>query len=940
MSLLLAVTAMTTWAQSTAYVSTYEELSAAVSNGSVNNIVVTANIDVPCETSGNTGANDLKGKSTAQLIIDRSLTLQSQAGSKHIIKRVAADGATSSALKSLIAIRGNGNGTSGTDNLTENTKEVTFTNIIIDGGADWGSISVNDRFNAAANACGYSGRATIDVYLGGTLNLEDGVEIRNGFTTKSDTSLLNDASTSQCFGGAIRVDYHNNTGGGTVNIKAGASIHDCTARGGYGGALGAYNYARLNLYGGTISNCSATNGGAIACTYRSATGYGSDSAGTIRMYGGTISNCHASYGGAFLMHGTNVDDYFLGGTITGCSATDGGVMYVGEKNSSPNVHLVAHSSGRLTISSCSNTHATSAESTGGYDYIYLNKGTISETPVFQVTFIHNNTEFAVLHVLQGDSLGEAFPAAPVNAGLRFLGWYNGNTQVTSSTAITDNITLTAKWDFYGSGTSANPYQIPSADAWDLLAYNVNNGDTYSGIFFQQTANISVTTMVGPSTTDGSYKSFNGTFDGNGKTLDVSISGTGEWTALFGALNGATVKNLHITGSITTDGVRAASIAGFICGESTLENCWSEVAITSSKENHWVDAGAFVARINSGNTLTLNGCLFTGSITYSDADAYEGGGMVGWAQKPTTVNFANCVFAPSTISITKYKDQYTFAATYDGYATKTIDNCYYNDVAGALVKTDTEEGFVPEGKHWHSITADTDVTLSSLGSATATYNVSGITAYAHGIRCNDVFYAGGEESVSLTLSHGTRAGYSFSQYTVSGGGTLTNPATNTPTLSMTDADQVIGAEWTTDESLSIAVTSATVLGESKYLTTFYNGTLDYQLPPGALAYTAGKDGDKVVFYRIGPDSNVIPHDTAVIIVADSSAVSDGILTLTRLDSTTVTARDGNILRGYDADTTKPAGTVYVLGVAGSPSTLGFHPFTGSTIPAGKACYIEE
>ena len=607
---------------------------------------------------------------------------------------------------------------------------------------------------------------------------------------------------------------------------------------------------------------------------------------------------------------------------------------------SPTLHIVDSSSGWLTISNCT-PYVEGTESTGNYPCIYMNSGSsLSSTPVYQVTFINNNTEFAVLHVLQGNSLGEAFPAAPAKAGIRFLGWYNGDTQVTSSTAITDNITVTAKWDFYGSGTSANPYQIPSTDAWDLLAYNVNNGDTYSGIFFQQTANISVTTMVGPSTTDGSYKSFNGTFDGNGKTLDVSISGTGEWTALFGALNGATVKNLHITGSITTDGVRAASIAGFICGESTLENCWSEVAITSSKENHWVDAGAFVARINSGNTLTLNGCLFTGSITYSDADAYEGGGMVGWAQKPTTVNFANCVFAPSTISITKYKDQYTFAATYDGYATKTIDNCYYNDVAGALVKTDTEEGFVPEGKHWHSITADTDVTLSSLGSATATYNVSGITAYARGIRCNDVFYAGGEESVSLTLSHGTRAGYNFSQYTVSGGGILTNPATNTPTLSMTDADQVIGAEWTTDESLSIAVTSATVVGESKYITTFYNGTLDYQLPDGALAYTAGKDGDKVVFYRIGPDSNVIPHDTAVIIVADSSAVSDGILTLTRLDSTTVTARDGNILRGYDADTTKPAGTVYVLGVAGSPSTLGFHPFTGSTIPAGKACYIEE
>ena len=775
----------------TVYVSTYEELKDAIENVSVDNIIVTANIDVPCETSGNAGNTDLTGASTAQLIINRSLTLQSQAGSKYIIKRVAANGATSSALKSMIAIRGNGQGNSGTDNLSENTVEVSFTNIIIDGGANWGSTSVSDRYNAAADACGCSGRATIDIYLGATLNLEDGVEVQNGFTTKSDNSLLNDPSGSMCFGGAIRVDYHNNTGGGTINIKAGATIHDCTARNGYGGALGAYNYARLNLYGGTIYNCSASNGGAIACTYRSAAGYGNTTAGTIRMYGGTISNCCAVNGGAFLMHGQDVDDYFLGGTITSCQATSGGAMYVGESNSTPNVHLVAHSSGWLTISSCTNTNVTSTESTGGYDYVYIKQGTISETPVYRVTFINNDTEFAVLHVLQDNSLGEAFPAAPVNAGLRFVGWYNGDTQITSSTTITENITVTAKWEFYGNGTEAVPYQIPSADAWDFLAYNVNNGNTYSEKVFQMTNNISVTTMAGVGTTDGNYKSFNGTFDGNGHTLNVAFSGSGAWTASFGSLNGATIKNLHITGSISTSGYRPGSIAGFISGNSTITNCWSEVAISSSQINNWVDAGAFVARINSGNTLTLNGCLFTGSITYTDENAYEGGGMVGWAQNNTTVKFYDCVFAPSAISITNYKDQYTFAATYDGYATKTIDNCYYNDVANL-------QGMTKEGKHWHSITADTDVTLSGMGSATASYNVSGITAYAQGIKYNNVYYAGNGDAVSLNLSHADKPGYTFSLYTVTGGGTLANPTTNSPTLTMTNANQTINATWTRNE----------------------------------------------------------------------------------------------------------------------------------------------
>ena len=122
-----------------------------------------------------------------------------------------------------------------------------------------------------------------------------------------------------------------------------------------------------------------------------------------------------------------------------------------------------------------------------------------------------------------------------------------------------------------------------------------------------------------------------------------------------------------------------------------------------------------------------------------------------------------------------------------------------------------------------------------------------------------------------------------------------------------------------------------------MTTFYQGTLDYRLPTGALAYTAGKDGDKVVFYRIGTDSNIIPKKTAVIIVAPSSAVSNGSISLTKLPSTDVTAKTGNLLSGSDTEYTVQSGTAYVLGVI--DSVLGFYPLDGDTVPAGKAYYVE-
>jgi hypothetical protein len=141
------------------------------------------------------------------------------------------------------------------------------------------------------------------------------------------------------------------------------------------------------------------------------------------------------------------------------------------------------------------------------------------------------------------------------------------------------------------------------------------------------------------------------------------------------------------------------------------------------------------------------------------------------------------------------------------------------------------------------------------------------------------------------------------------------------------------------SLDIAVAPATVFGRAKYVTTFFSGTAAYQLPEGVTAYTAGLDGDRVVFYRIGEKSDVVPAGTAAIIVTDASAVSEGKISLTKLVVSDVTARPGNILQGADTATDRPDGTVYVLGVDGS-GAMTFLKFTGSVIPGGKAYYVAE
>ena len=150
-------------------------------------------------------------------------------------------------------------------------------------------------------------------------------------------------------------------------------------------------------------------------------------------------------------------------------------------------------------------------------------------------------------------------------------------------------------------------------------------------------------------------------------------------------------------------------------------------------------------------------------------------------------------------------------------------------------------------------------------------------------------------------------------------------------------QWIGSGESGLDDLTLTATAATVLGEEKYVTTFFNSALNYQLPEGALAYTAGLDGTQVVFYRIGENSDVIPAGTAVIIVADAASI-----TLTKTTDPGITiASAKNILTGADLPTAVSEGKVegkmpYVLGISGG--TLGLYKYTGDQIPAGKAFYL--
>ena len=224
------------------------------------------------------------------------------------------------------------------------------------------------------------------------------------------------------------------------------------------------------------------------------------------------------------------------------------------------------------------------------------------------------------------------------------------------------------YTFDGEGTSASPYLIKNSTDWDHFAENVNNGKTYSGKTFKLAADITVTTMAGTSTD----KCFEGTFDGDGHTMTLDITATGEYCAPFRYASNANFKRLHVAGTINTAYRNAGGIVGYFyyTNGTSFSNCWSSVTINSTYSKYSSIAGGFVGYNYS--TVNYVNCLFDGSFNGSDSFGF--GGFAGCADYSS--NFTNCLFAPTSLNVNT-KDCSTISRS----SSSTFTNCYYTEALG-------------------------------------------------------------------------------------------------------------------------------------------------------------------------------------------------------------------------------------------------------------------
>ena len=225
-------------------------------------------------------------------------------------------------------------------------------------------------------------------------------------------------------------------------------------------------------------------------------------------------------------------------------------------------------------------------------------------------------------------------------------------------------------NFFGAGTSENPYQINTPAQLAKLAELVNEGNaSYNAAHYKLMNNLDLS-AYGKDYDDGkgwtpignTYEQpFKGIFDGNGKTItELYINQSGQsHVGLFGSISRGTANNLAlqnvsikgaqsvggVTGSVYEGGmVQGCFVSGIMSGAdyiggvvghvhaSTVQNCYSAVSLTSTSTN---GSGGVIGRINFG---TVKNCYSIGSVAGIAGNGGIGG-VVGVVYASTVQNCA-------------------------------------------------------------------------------------------------------------------------------------------------------------------------------------------------------------------------------------------------------------------------------------------------------------
>ena len=301
--------------------------------------------------------------------------------------------------------------------------------------------------------------------------------------------------------------------------------------------------------------------------------------------------------------------------------------------------------------------------------------------VYEVKFVYNGEVKATRYANRGghvslptvqELLGADY-APNITYALSFEGGFSASSTVTGNTTVVANVVF-------------KDISIATKEDWKKFGELVRSEE--GKLNARLTADID---LGGDFLKIGSESTgYSGTFDGQGHTITIDWNGNGGgYIALFPSVTNATIKNLRVTGQMTSDSEPLGVFAFEAGGNTTFSGCVSDVKITNGDKNDTYCAAGMVRAAYSKGKITFKDCIVAGDLNgTTDNSKQNMGGFVCGQADDATCTFNNCLYTGTNNA----KGGYTFAPN------PTLNNCYYlhpfaNTQGERIVEKQLESGEV-------------------------------------------------------------------------------------------------------------------------------------------------------------------------------------------------------------------------------------------------------
>ena len=382
----------------------------------------------------------------------------------------------------------------------------------------------------------------------------------------------------------------------------------------------------------------------------------------------------------------------IAGFTTETGATVGDITYVNNTTNQNIGTSSPHDVGAYT--------ASVTITAGGTDYTLTTSYRVGTFSGININYPQFTTDKEGNYSIDGETVTLTFTSkfGETLTGVTATGATSGSDiTLTAAGANTYTFTMPAEGVNIGATFSApdasnfeqngDTYTIKTANGWGWFCFATNYDLApygFSGKTVKLGTSIESSEMAGKS-----GQPFKGTFDGQNHTLTFNRTAAEHLSAPFHYINGATISNLHVEGTITGGTYESlGGLVGHAEGNITIKNCHVSTEISTTFSGSALHGGVIGTWNGTNAICTVTGSVYDGLI-YNPNEAgvtTSCHGFIGWDYgNYGTITFTDCLSAPAAYGTGKFAlggNCFTFVyPNSEPTLTYNMTNCYYTSTLG-------------------------------------------------------------------------------------------------------------------------------------------------------------------------------------------------------------------------------------------------------------------